>query len=224
MEKPKQITIDGPASSGKSTVAAILASELGYLFFDTGIMYRAVTYAFLKSGLLITDESGISALAERVKIDIRPATVDDKRQNDILLDGEDITWQIRTREVDDQVSPVSVIAGVRKAMTRQQREIGLRGKVVMAGRDIGTVVLPEAPLKVYLDASAEVRAKRRYDELIARGSKADFDQILAGIKDRDQIDSSRKIAPLKPAEDAVIINSDALSVREVVDQIKARFA
>ncbi len=224
MEKPQQITIDGPASSGKSTVAALLATELGYLFFDTGVMYRAVTYAYLKSGLSLTDESGISALAERMRIDIRPPTVDDKRQNDILLDGEDITWQIRTREVDDHVSPISVIAGVRKAMTRQQREIGLRGKVVMVGRDIGTVVLPEAPLKIYLDASAEVRAKRRYDELMARGSKADYEQILAGIKDRDQIDSNRKIAPLKPADDAIIINSDALTVREVVDRIKERFA
>jgi len=224
MNIPEQITIDGPASSGKSSVGALLAADLGYLFFDTGIMYRAVTYAFLQSGLQITDEVGISALAERIQIDIRPASVADKRQNDILLDGEDITWQIRTREVDGHVSPVSVIAGVRIAMTRQQREIGLRGKVVMVGRDIGTVVLPEAALKIYLDASAEVRACRRYDELIARGLSADYGQILAGIQERDRIDSQRKIAPLKPAADAVIINSDDLSIREVVDQIKARFA
>jgi CMP/dCMP kinase len=223
MSIPEAITIDGPASSGKSTVAAILAKELAYLYFDTGVMYRAVTYGVLQSNISLLDESGITALAEKVKIDISEPSVKDGRQYDVLMDGNDITWQIRTRLVDQHVSQVSAYAGVRKAMTYQQRQIGLRGKVVMAGRDIGTVVLPEAKVKIYLDASSEERARRRYKELIDRGEAANFDNILAGIKKRDEIDSTRQIAPLKPAEDAVIINTDHLSVSEVVERIKAEF-
>jgi CMP/dCMP kinase len=223
MSIPEAITIDGPASSGKSTVAAILAKELGYLYFDTGVMYRAVTYGVLQSNISLLDEPGITALAEKVKIDISEPSVNDGRQYDVLMDGNDITWQIRTRLVDQHVSQVSAYAGVRKSMTYQQRQIGLRGKVVMAGRDIGTVVLPEAKLKIYLDASSEERARRRYKELIDRGEVASFENILAGIKKRDEIDSTRQIAPLKPAEDAVIINTDHLSVSQVVEKIKAEF-
>jgi CMP/dCMP kinase len=217
------ITIDGPASSGKSTVAAILAKELAYLYFDTGVMYRAVTYGVLQSNISLLDEPGITALAEKVKIDISEPSVNDGRQYDVLMDGNDITWQIRTRLVDQHVSQVSAYAGVRKAMTYQQRQIGLRGKVVMAGRDIGTVVLPEAKVKIYLDASSEERARRRFKELIDRGEAANYENILAGIKKRDEIDSTRQIAPLKPAEDAVIINTDLLSVSQVVEKIKAEF-
>jgi cytidylate kinase len=223
MSIPDAITIDGPASSGKSTVAAILAKELAYLYFDTGVMYRAVTYGVLQSNISLLDDAGITALAEKVKIDISEPSVSDGRQYDVLMDGNDITWQIRTRQVDQHVSQVSAYSGVRKAMTYQQRQIGLRGKVVMVGRDIGTVVLPEAKLKIYLDASSEERARRRYKELIDRGEAANFENILAGIKKRDEIDSTRQIAPLKPAEDAVIINTDHLSVSEVVEKIKAEF-
>ena len=223
MSIPDAITIDGPASSGKSTVAAILAKELAYLYFDTGVMYRAVTYGVLQSNISLLDEPGITALAEKVKIDISEPSVNDGRQYDVLMDGNDITWEIRTRLVDQHVSQVSAYAGVRKAMTYQQRQIGLRGKVVMAGRDIGTVVLPEAKLKIYLDASSEERARRRFKELIDRGEAANFENILAGIKKRDEIDSTRQIAPLKPAEDAVIINTDHLSVSQVVERIKAEF-
>jgi cytidylate kinase len=223
MSIPEAITIDGPASSGKSTVAAILAKELGYLYFDTGVMYRAVTYGVLQSNISLLDEPGITALAEKVKIDISEPSVSDGRQYDVLMDGNDITWQIRTRLVDQHVSQVSAYAGVRKAMTYQQRQIGLRGKVVMAGRDIGTVVLPEAKVKIYLDASSEERARRRYKELIDRGETANFENILAGIKKRDEIDSTRQIAPLKPAEDAVIINTDHSSISQVVEKIKAEF-
>jgi CMP/dCMP kinase len=169
------------------------------------------------------DEPGITTLAERVKIDISEPTVSDGRQYDVLMDGKDITWEIRTRLVDQHVSQVSAYSGVRKAMTYQQRQIGLRGKVVMVGRDIGTVVLPEAKLKIYLDASSDERARRRFKELIDRGEAANFDNILSGIKKRDEIDSTRQIAPLKPAEDAVIINTDHLSVSEVVEKIKAEF-
>lgn len=223
MSIPDAITIDGPASSGKSTVAAILAKELAYLYFDTGVMYRAVTYGVLQSNISLLDDAGITALAEKVKIDISEPSVSDGRQYDVLMDGNDITWEIRTRLVDQHVSQVSAYSGVRKAMTYQQRQIGLRGKVVMVGRDIGTVVLPEAKLKIYLDASSEERARRRYKELIDRGEAANFENILAGIKKRDEIDSTRQIAPLKPAEDAVIINTDHLSVSQVVEKIKAEF-
>jgi CMP/dCMP kinase len=223
MSIPEAITIDGPASSGKSTVAAILAKELAYLYFDTGVMYRAVTYGVLQSNISLLDEPGITSLAEKVKIEISEPSVNDGRQYDVLMDGNDITWQIRTRLVDQHVSQVSAYAGVRKAMTYQQRQIGLRGKVVMAGRDIGTVVLPEAKVKIYLDASSEERARRRFKELIDRGEAANFENILAGIKKRDEIDSTRQIAPLKPAEDAVIINTDHLSVSQVVEKIKAEF-
>ncbi len=223
MSIPDAITIDGPASSGKSTVAAILAKELAYLYFDTGVMYRVVTYGVLQSNISLLDEPGITALAEKVKIDISEPSVNDGRQYDVLMDGNDITWEIRTRLVDQHVSQVSAYAGVRKAMTYQQRQIGLRGKVVMAGRDIGTVVLPEAKVKIYLDASSEERARRRFKELIDRGETANFESILAGIKKRDEIDSTRQIAPLKPAVDAVIINTDHLSISQVVEKIKAEF-
>lgn len=224
MSIPDVITIDGPASSGKSTVGAILARDLNYLYFDTGVMYRAVTLGVLQSNIPLSDEAEITRLAETIKIDIREPSKDDGRQYDVLLDGIDVTWKIRTREVDQSVSPVSVYSGVRKAMTDQQRKIGLRGKVVMVGRDIGTVVLPEAKLKIYLDASAEERANRRYKELIGRGEAAEYDNILAGIKKRDEIDSTRQIAPLKPARDAVIIDTDKLSIIEVVEKIRAEFA
>lgn len=224
MSIPDVITIDGPASSGKSTIGAILAKDLNYLYFDTGVMYRAVTLGVLQSNISLLDEAGITRLAETVKIDIREPSKDDGRQYDVLLDGVDVTWKIRTREVDQTVSPVSVFPGVRKAMTEQQRKIGLRGKVVMVGRDIGTVVLPEAKLKIYLDASAEERADRRYKELIARGEVAEYENILSNIKKRDEINSTRQIAPLKPASDAVIIDTDKLSIIQVVEKIRAEFA
>ena len=223
MSIPDVITIDGPASSGKSTVGAILARDLGYLYFDTGVMYRAVTLGVLQANISLQDEEAITRLAEEVKIDITEPSKDDGRQYDVFLNGEDVTWKIRTREVDQQVSPVSVFSGVRKAMTDQQRKIGLRGKVVMVGRDIGTVVLPEAKLKIYLDASAEERANRRYKELIARGEAAQYENILAGIKKRDEINSTRQIAPLKPAMDAVIIDTDKLSIVQVIEKIKAEY-
>lgn len=219
MPLPLSIAIDGPAASGKTTVGERLAKIFGYLLFDTGIMYRAVTWAALHELGSVCDETAVSVLARRVVIDVRSPTTDDGRLADVLLDGKDITWEIRSPEVDANVSPVSAYAGVREAMTAQQRRIGLRGKVVMVGRDIGTVVLPDADLKIFLDASAQVRANRRLKEIISRGGKAVYEEVLAGLRQRDKIDSSREIAPLKPAKDAVIINSDLLSVDEVVSQI-----
>lgn len=213
------IAIDGPAASGKSTVAELLATELNYLFFDTGIMYRAVTWAALQAKIPIGDEQAISDLAERVKIDVAPPSKKDGRSSDVFLDDRDITWQIREKEVDANVSQVSTYAGVRTAMTAQQRRIGCKGSVVMVGRDIGTVVCPQADLKIFLVASAEERAKRRYQEVIKRGGQANFDEILDSIKRRDEIDTNRVVAPLKPAEDAVIVDTDGRTVDQVFKEI-----
>lgn len=212
------IAIDGPAASGKSTLGLSLSRELGYLFFDTGVMYRAITWLAIHHGLDLDDEQAVSDLAGSVDIDIRPASQPDGRTSDILAEGMDLTWEIRSPLVEAHVSQVSAYPGVRKALTRQQRRIGLRGKVVMVGRDIGTVVLPEAPLKIYLDASAEERARRRYQEIITRGDPADYNQILEKIIRRDEIDSNRDVAPLHAAKDAVIIQSDHLSAQQVLEQ------
>jgi cytidylate kinase len=216
---PSAIALDGPAASGKSTLGLSLASALNYLFFDTGIMYRAVTYAALSRGMDIGDEAAVTHLAETMQIDIQPPSKADGRTCDVVVEEKDITWDIRSREVEANVSPVSAYAGVRKALTAQQRRIGLRGKVVMVGRDIGTVVLPEADLKIYLDASAEERAKRRYDEISARGEKADYKEILDKVIARDRIDSSRAVAPLRPAEDAIILDSDKMNAEQVLAHV-----
>ena len=212
------IAIDGPAASGKSTLGLNLSRYLGYLFFDTGVMYRAITWLAIRHELDLDDEQAVTRLAETVDIDIRPASQIDGRTSDILAEGLDLTWEIRRPEVDANVSLVSAYPGVRKALTGQQRRIGLRGEVVMVGRDIGTVVLPEAPLKIYLDASAEERAKRRYQEILGRGETADYEEILEKIKKRDEIDSTRDVAPLRAAEDAIIIQSDHYDAQQVFEQ------
>jgi cytidylate kinase len=217
---PTTIAIDGPSASGKSTLGALLAKALGYLYFDTGVMYRAVTLAAIREGLDIKDEAAIGELAERVLIDICPPSVDDGRDYDVSLDGQDVTWEIRSDAVNDFVSDVSVYAAVRTAMTDQQRRIAMENKVVMVGRDIGTVVMPDADLKIYLGASVEVRAQRRYLEMIERGEDADFEAVLRSLKNRDQIDSSREIAPLKAADDAVVINADVLGIQDVLEKAK----
>ena len=183
---PDIIAIDGPAASGKSTVGARLAQALGYLYFDSGVMYRAVTWLALQSGLDLEDDAAITALAQGAQIDVRPPSVPDGRACDVLADGQDITWEARRPEVDSNVSLISTYPGVRAALSAQQRRVGLRGRVVMVGRDIGTVVLPEAGLKIFLDASAEQRARRRYDEIVARGEAADFERILAQVLERDR--------------------------------------
>ena len=215
------IAIDGPAASGKSTLGLRLAQALGYLFFDTGVMYRAVTWLALDRGLDVNDEAAVTALAENVPIEVAPASRQDGRTCDVLVEGRDITWETRLPDVEKHVSAVSAYPGVRAALTRQQRRIGLRGRVVMVGRDIGTVVLPDADLKIYLVASAEERARRRFEEILARGEKANFQEILAKVIERDRIDSNREVAPLKPAEDAVLLDSDPLTADEVFEKVLA---
>jgi len=215
---PSIIAIDGPAASGKSTIGKRLADRLGYLFFDTGVMYRAITWVALQREVDLRDEASVTRLAEDTPIDVAPASKSDGRACDVIVDGRDITWETRRPEVDANVSVVSAYAGVRQALSQQQRRIGQRGRVVMVGRDIGTVVLPEADLKIYLDASAEERARRRYDEIIARGEQADYDEILAKVRERDRIDSTRAVAPLRAADDAVNIDSDRMNADEVFEK------
>lgn len=220
MPRPSTIAIDGPAAAGKSTIGGLLAERLGYLYLDTGAMYRAVTWVALERGVDIGDEQAVTALARIMRIAITRPTVDDGRQYTVLADGEDITWQIRRPEVDSHVSRVSAYPGVREVLTEQQRSIARQGRVVMIGRDIGTVVIPDADLKVYLDASVEERARRRYLELLERGDEAGYDDTLSAMKRRDRIDSDRAVAPLKAAEDAIRVNTDNLSIDEVLSVVE----
>lgn len=221
MTIPEIIAIDGPAASGKSTLGRQLANALGYLFFDTGVMYRAVTWAMLQHGVDVNDEADVTHLAETVQIDVRSPLKEDGCACDVLADGVDITWAIRTPELEVHVSPVSAYQGVRLALASQQRRIGQRGRVVMVGRDIGTVVLPGAGLKIYLDASAEERARRRFKEILDRGGNADYKTVLAGVRRRDEIDSNRAFVPLRAAKDAVIIDSDKMDADKVFAKVES---
>jgi cytidylate kinase len=223
--KPSTIAVDGPAASGKSTVSEALARRLGYLYFDTGVMYRAVTWAALERGIPIEDEAAVTALAEQLRIDVAPPTVGDGRQYTVLADGVDgtsvdVTWGIRTSEVNGSVSAVSAYRGVRRALVAQQRRVAADGRVVMVGRDIGTVVLPDADFKIYLDASVEERARRRWLEVRARGEEADYEVVLASMRRRDEIDSHREISPLRAAEDAVTLDTTDLDAEEVLVELE----
>lgn len=219
MKPVSVIAIDGPAASGKSTLGAALARRLGYLYVDTGAMYRAATLAVLQRSIPVEDEHAVTRLVSDIEIDVHPPTKNDSRQNDILVDGEDVTWEIRSPEVDRNVSQVSMYSGVRDILTHRQREIGMRGKVVMVGRDIGTVVLPNADLKIYLDASAEARARRRYLENEGRRNSMSYEEILQAVKRRDRIDSTRELAPLRVAEGAIVIDSTQLNITQVFDRV-----
>ena len=217
--RPSIIAIDGPAASGKSTLGLRLAERLGYMFFDTGVMYRAVTWQAMNTGVDIQNEAAIAKLAANINIDVRPASVQDGRACDVLVDGRDVTWETRSEAVDANVSVVAAYPGVRLAMRDHQRQIGQRGRVVMVGRDIGTVILPEADLKIYLDASPDERARRRHEELRQRGVKADPDEVLATVRARDRIDSTRDMAPLSAAVDALRINSDDRTADETFEEV-----
>lgn len=221
MTFPAIITIDGPAAAGKSALGESLARRLGYLYFDTGVLYRAIAWLAIQARIDPTDEAGLTRLAEQAQIEVSRATVDDGRQYTVKVNGKDITWKLRGLDVERVVSPVAAVPGVRSALRQRQREIGLAGRVVMVGRDIGTVVVPEADLKIYLDASLAERARRRYQETLARGDPADYDTILTAMRRRDEIDSQRAVAPLRPADDAIIIHNDQMTVEEEVAQIEA---
>jgi CMP/dCMP kinase len=213
------IALDGPAASGKTTIGRMLAARLGYLFFDTGVMYRAVALAAYQNGVDPADEAAVSALAEQIAIDVQPPAAGDDRTSTVLLDGEDVSWAIREPVVDASVSQVSAYAGVRAAMVAQQRKVGLRGKVVMVGRDVGTVVLPEADLKIYLEATLAERARRRFAELESRGGDQSLEEVRAGLAKRDEVDSGRDLSPLRPAKDAVILDTTALTPEEILQRV-----
>lgn len=213
------ITLDGPASSGKSTVGNMLAGRLNYLFFDTGVMYRAVTLAALLRQVAIADEHAVADLAAGIKIDVLPPHFNDGRQCTVLLDGQDVTWSIRAPEVDASVSQVSAYPQVREILTARMREIGARGRVIMVGRDIGTVVLPEADLKIYLDATPEERARRRHAELVERGIEKPYEEILVAMRKRDKFDSTREHAPLRVAPGASVVDTTGLTMGQVISRL-----
>lgn len=216
---PNVIAIDGEAASGKSTIGRLLADRLGYLYFDTGVMYRAVTWVALQRGLDLADQSALTALAEALTIEVVPPTQDDGRQYTVYADGQDVTWAIRQPEVDAAVPMVAAYPGVRQALTPQQRAVAEKQRVVMVGRDIGTVVMPDAPLKLYMRASVEERARRRYRERQSRGETISYAEVLESMRQRDQTDSQRQYAPLRQAPDAVVIDTDGLSIEEVLAKI-----
>lgn len=198
----------------------MLADHLGYLYLDTGCMYRAVTLAALEEEIEVEDETAVTHLAAAIQIDIRPAGKhDDGRQYTVLLNGRDVTWAIRAPAVDANVSQVSSYAGVRAEMVRRQREFGRRGRVVMVGRDIGTVVMPEAAVKLYVTAAAAERARRRWRDRQAQGHTNGYETILAEVERRDQIDSTREHSPLRPAADAILVDTTARPPAAVLDAI-----
>jgi cytidylate kinase len=200
----------------------MLAGALNYLFLDTGFMYRAVTLAAFQSGVAVSDEAAVTNLARNLKIDVIPAADEtDGRLYTALLNGQDVTWDIRTAEIDKNVSQVSAYQQVRQNLVTRQRRLAERGRVVMVGRDIGTVVLPDAPLKLYIIASPAERANRRWQEKVNRGQEPDYDQILTDIIRRDDIDSSRQFSPMRPAEDAILIDTTERPPETILDEILA---
>jgi cytidylate kinase len=205
-------------ASGKTAVGLALARELGYRLVDTGMMYRALTYLALKHGIDLTDEASLIRLAEDAELKLGQPTESDIAT--ITAEGEDITGRLRIPEVDRAVSVVSRIPGVRKAMVERQRALAREGRIIMLGRDIGTVVLPDAPVKVYLDASADERARRRYLELKEGGSERPFDEIREELLRRDEMDTNRHASPLRPADDAVVIDTDRLTLQEVIERVR----
>ncbi|TAK61707.1 MAG: (d)CMP kinase [Dehalococcoidia bacterium] len=213
------MAIDGPAASGKSVVGTTIAARLGYRFYDTGAMYRAVTWLALRRGIDPDDADRLVQLADSVTVTVREGVAGTIEPTTVLLDGEDATPHLRDAAVDANVSLVSRVPGVREALVRIQRELASGGRVVMAGRDIGSVVLPDADLKVYLDASREVRARRRADQMRESGVPADVEALVADLARRDGIDSNRAASPLTAAPGAVIIKTDDLTLAEVVQRI-----
>ena len=216
MNKKIKIAIDGPASAGKSTVAKILASELNYVYCDTGAMYRVLTLQALRHDVDIEDEEKLVALLKDTHISFEP----DEDQQKVFLNQENVTLDIRQPEVTNHVSAVSAHKGVREELVRRQQEIAQSGGIVMDGRDIGTAVLPDAEVKIFLVASAKERAERRYKENISKGITTPLEVLQKEIEDRDYKDSHRKVSPLVQAEDAIRLDTTSLSIEQVVEKMK----
>ena len=214
-----QIAIDGPAGAGKSTVAKKIATKLSYLYIDTGAMYRAATLLVMNNSLSLDDPKSIAKALAEAKIELRQETSSGEPGQSVFLDGVEVTNEIRSHAVTSFVSSVSALSVVRSDLVAKQRVLAAGGKAVLDGRDIGTVVLPDAQLKIFLTASPAVRAHRRFEELIAAGKTADEPTILKEIVERDEQDSTRAIAPLKQANDAILVLTDNLSANEVADKI-----
>lgn len=211
-----QVAIDGPASAGKSTVAKRVAKKFGYVYCDTGAMYRAVTLAAIQQGLSMTDTDRIAALAKQIKITFQPAEPEQR----VFINSQEVTRDIRLPKVAKNVSAVAAIPGVRQEMTNQQREIAANGGIVMDGRDIGTTVLPNAPVKIFMVATAYERARRRYLENKQKGiATSSLEELQKAIELRDKKDSTRKVSPLTQASDAVRLDTTNLTIDEVVEQI-----
>ena len=217
-----QIAVDGPSASGKSTVGKLLAAELGFDFLDTGLMYRAVTQLALTRGAgdddasSIADADALGVIARRAAFAVRLADDGDWR---LVVDGRDLTDELHSARINRYVSPVSAVSAVRRALVARQRRMATDAPIVMVGRDIGTVVLPNAPLKIYLDASAETRARRRVADAAGNVEQQRYEAVLDSIAARDAIDSTRADSPLRPADDAVVIATDELTIRAVVDAV-----
>lgn len=211
------VAIDGPAGTGKSTVARGLAKALGSRYIDTGAMYRAVTLAALRAGVALDDADGIAAVAQSVEV-----SVDSQPDGDrTYLGGEDVSREIRGDEVTGAVSAVSAVPGVRTRLVALQQQLAAAGGgVVVEGRDVGTVVLPGADVKIFLTASAETRAQRRNDQNIAAGLRDDYPGVLADVRRRDELDSTRVVSPLRPADDAVIVDTGEMSQQQVIDHLR----
>jgi cytidylate kinase len=216
---PRVIAVDGPGASGKSTVGRRIAAKLGCPFLDTGAMYRALTWAALSRRIATDDAAALDRLASSVRMEVGDPLPGSGESCTISIDGDDVTAELRRPEVERAVSAVSSVPGVREVLVRLQREIAGRRPIVMAGRDIGTVVVPDADLKVYLEASVEERARRRRDELVARGREASLAVVVADLRRRDRIDSERDASPLRVADDAVIVQTDGFTLEEVVGRV-----
>jgi cytidylate kinase len=219
LPKSSVIAIDGPVAAGKTAVGALLALRLDYRFIDTGVMYRAVTWAVLRDKIDPDEESDVTALAQHTQIEVTGS--DSLEGPRITVDGQDVTGELRTREVEHGVSRVSSFIGVRQAMVARQQALGRQGKIIMAGRDIGTVVLPNADLKIFLTASAEERAHRRFHDMKGLGQPTELAQVMDELQQRDKQDIERANSPLRPADGAHILNTDSIALIQVVERILA---
>ncbi len=210
------IAIDGPAGAGKSTIARLAAKELGFIYVDTGALYRAIGLAASRRGYTKENQPEITAMLDDIRVEL---TFNDKGEQIVLLDGEDVSGLIRTPEISMMASAVSAIPEVRAFLLDLQRDMAHTENVIMDGRDIGTVVLPDAKLKIFLSASPECRARRRYDELIEKGMDVKYEDILSDVIERDYADSHREVAPLKPAESAVIVDTSGEDLETSVNKL-----